>query len=172
MKQDFEFDFDQGYLYQRKLCSHTFSVQFWYDFKQSSSFVECNVSQGDQRGGLHMNWWTWIKFKKNTKTRISLSLLSQLFLNVFKICLYGGHFDSSVCPQKVFWQHFADSSKHLKNHLIAENLNEVKSSSLIKWFFKSLKELVKCCQKILCGHTDESKCPPYRHILKTVVKEV
>ena len=50
------------------------------------------------------------------------------------------------------------------------NLNEVKSSSLTKWFFKSLEELAKCCQKILCAHTDESKRPPHRHILKTVVK--
>ena len=29
-----------------------------------------------------------------------------------------------------------------------------------------------CCQKILCGHTDEPKCIVYRHILKTVVKVV
>ena len=40
----------------------------------------------------------------------------------------------------------------------------------IKWFFKSLEESAKCHQKILCGHTDESKCLAYRHILKTVVK--
>ena len=70
------------------------------------------------------------------------------------------------------WRYIIDSSKLLKNHLIAENLNEVKSSSFTKQFFKSLEELAKCCQKILCGHTDESKRPPYRHILKTVVKVV
>ena len=60
----------------------------------------------------------------------------------------------------------------MKNHLIAANLNEVKSSSLTKWFFKSLEELAKCHQKILCEHTDESKHLAYRHILKTVVKVV
>ena len=41
----------------------------------------------------------------------------------------------------------ANSSKLLKNHLIAGNLTEVKSSSLAKWFFKSLGELAKCHQK-------------------------
>ena len=34
----------------------------------------------DQRGWLSVNWWTWIKFSKNRKIRISLPLLSQLFL--------------------------------------------------------------------------------------------
>ena len=56
--------------------------------------------------------------------------------------------------------------------MIAANLNEVKSSSLTKWFFKSLEELAKCHQKILCGHTGEPKHLAYRHILKTVVKVV
>ena len=56
--------------------------------------------------------------------------------------------------------------------MIAANLNEVKLSSLTKWFFKSLEESAKCRQKILCGHTDESKHLAYRHILKTVVKVV
>ena len=42
--------------------------------------------------------------------------------------------------------------------------------SAIKWFFKSLEELAKHCQKSPCGQTDESKCLVYRHILKTVVK--
>ena len=36
--------------------------------------------------------------------------------------------------------------------------------------FKSLEELAKCHQKILWGHTCESKHVAYRHILKTVVK--
>ena len=36
----------------------------------------------------------------------------------------------------------------------------------------SLEESAKCHQKILCGHTDESKQLAYRHILKTVVKVV
>ena len=38
--------------------------------------------------------------------------------------------------------------------------------------FKSLEEAAKCRQKILCGHTDESKHLVYRYILKTVVKVV
>ena len=67
------------------------------------------------------------------------------FTTGFKICLYARHFDSSVCPHE--W-HFADSSKLLKNHLITENFNEVKSSSLKKLFFKSLEKSVKCHQKI------------------------
>ena len=36
--------------------------------------------RGDQHGGLHVNCWSWIKFRKNRKMRISLPLLSQLFL--------------------------------------------------------------------------------------------
>ena len=62
------------------------------------------------------------------------------------------------------------SSSLLKNHLIAENLNEVKSSSLQKLFFKSLEKSAKCRQKISCGQTDESKRLMYRHILKPVTK--
>ena len=57
-------------------------------------------------------------------------------------------------------------------HLIVENLNEVKSSSLTEWFFKSLEESAKCRQENLCGQTVESKPLAYRHILKTVVKVV
>ena len=92
------------------------------------------------------------------------------FTTGFKICLYARCFDSSVCPHKIFWWHFANSSKLLKNYLIAENLNEVKSSSLKKLFFKSLEKLAKSSQKIPCGQTDESKSLAYRHILKLVVK--
>ena len=92
------------------------------------------------------------------------------FTTGFKICLCARHFHSSVCPHELFWWHFANSSKLLKNHLITENLNEVKSSSLKKLFFKSLKKSAKCCQKIPCGQTDESKHLAYRHILKPVVK--
>ena len=36
--------------------------------------------RGDQRGGLHVILWTWIKITKNTKMRTSLTVLSQLFL--------------------------------------------------------------------------------------------
>ena len=64
----------------------------------------------------------------------------------------------------------ADSSQLLKNHLIAENLNAVKSSSLTKLFFKSLEDSAKCHQKISLGQTDELKWLTYRHIFKTVVK--
>ena len=71
---------------------------------------------------------------------------------------------------KFFDGTFANSSKLLKKHLITENLNEVKSSSLKKLFFKSLEKSAKCCQKIPCGQTDESKCLAHRHILKPVVK--
>ena len=123
---------------------------------------------GVQRGGLHVNCWTWISLRKTQKLNFS----STTFTTVFKICLYTRHFDSLVCPHNIFWWHFADSSILLKNHLIAANLNEVKSSSLTKWFFKSLEELAKCHQKILCGHTDEFKHLAYRHIVKTVVKVV
>ena len=56
--------------------------------------------------------------------------------------------------------------------MIAANLNEVKLSSLTEWFFKSLEELAKCHQKILCEHTDESKHLAHRHIFKIVVKVV
>ena len=82
---------------------------------------------------------------------------STTFTTVFKICLYVRHFDSSVCPHKIFWWHFADSSKLLKNHFVNElDLTSFKFSA-IKWFFKSLEELAKWHQKILHGHTDESK---------------
>ena len=87
--------------------------------------------RGDQRDRLHVNWWTWIKFKKNTKNWISLPIFSQ---TVFKICLYARHFDSSLSPHKIFRRHFINSSKLLKNHLITEFLNEVKSSSFFQKF--------------------------------------
>ena len=95
-----------------------------------------------------------------------MNFSSTTFTTIFKICLYARCFDSSVCPHNNFWWHFVDSPKLLKNHLITANLNEVKSSSLTKWFFKSLEESAKCDQKILCSHTDESKHLVYRHILK------
>ena len=57
---------------------------------------------------------------------------------------------------------------HLVNEL---DLTSFKFAA-IKWFFKSLEESPKWHQKILCGHTDESKHLAYRHILKTAVKVV
>ena len=117
---------------------------------------------GDQRGGLQVNW-------KNKKIWICLSLLSQLFLK--KACMLDVLFHQYV-QHKIFWCHFANSSKLLKNHFVNElDLTSFKFSAT-KWFFKSLEELAKCHQKIACGHTDESKCLAYRHILKTVVKVV
>ena len=104
-------------------------------------------------------------YEKHKNENLSYST----FTTGFKICLYARHFNSSVCPHEFFWRHFADSSKLLKNHLIAENLNEVKSSSLKKLFFKSLEKAAKCRQKIPCGQTDESKPLAYRHILKPIV---
>ena len=81
-------------------------------------------------------------------------------------------FDSSVCPHKIFSWHFANSSKLLENNFVNElDLTSFKFAA-IKWFFKSLEELAKCHQKILCGHTDESKHLAHKHILKTVVKVV
>ena len=63
---------------------------------------------------------------------ISPPLLSQLFLKyAYKVNV-------------LIHQHLTDSPKLLKNNLIAENLNEVKSSSLTKLFFKSLGESAKC----------------------------
>ena len=101
-----------------------------------------------------------------------LNFSSTTFTTVLKICLYARCFDSSVCPHKFFWQHFADSSKLLKNHFVNElDLTSFKFAA-IKWFFKSLEELAKYHQKILCRITDESKCLVYRHILKRVVKVV
>ena len=129
-------------------------------------FTNMQYSGVDQRSGLHVNWWS---LRKNTKR---LNFSSTTFTTVFKICLYTRCFDSSLCPHNIFWWHFADSSKLLKNNLITANLNEVKSSSLTKWFFKSLEESAKCRQKILCSHTDESKHLVHRHILKTVEKVV
>ena len=60
--------------------------------------------------------------------------------------------------------------KFIKKHLIAENLNEVKSSSLTILFFKSSENLAKCHQKMSLGQTDELKWLVYRHILKTFLK--
>ena len=100
----------------------------------------------------------------------NLNFSSSTFTTVFKICLWARCFDSSVCPHKIFWRHFADSSKLLKNHFVNElDLTSFKFA-VIKWFFKSLEKLAKCHQKILCGHSDESKYLAYIHILKTVVK--
>ena len=108
------------------------------------------------------------KLEKNK----NLNFSSTTFTTVFKICLYARHFDSSVCPHNIFWRYFSDSSKLLKNYFINElDLTSFKCAA-IKWFFKSLEELAKYHQKILCGYTNESKCLAYRHISKTVVKVV
>ena len=80
------------------------------------------------------------------------------------------HFDSSVCPHEIFWWHFADSSKLLKNHLIAENLNEVKSSALKKNVFQKFRKIDKVPSANSILQTDELKHLAYRHILKPVVK--
>ena len=105
------------------------------------------------------------------ETHKHLNFSSTTFSTVFKICLYARCFESSVCEHKIFWWHFANFSKLLKKHFVNElDLTSFKFAA-IKWFFKSL-ELAKCCQKKLCGHTDESKHLAYRHILKTVVKVV
>ena len=106
------------------------------------------------------------------KKHKNLNFSSTTFTTVFKIYLYARCFDLSVCPHKIFLQHFVDSSQLLKNHFVNElDLTAFKFAT-IKWFFKSLEESAKCHQKILCGHTDESKCLGYRHLLKTVMKVV
>ena len=64
----------------------------------------------------------------------------------------------------------ADAPKLLKNNIVNElDLTSFKFTA-IKWFFESFEESVKYRQKIACGQTDESKRPPCRHIIKTVVK--
>ena len=123
----------------------------------------CNFIHTIWTGGSM--WQIAGKLKKHK----NLNFFSTTFTTVFKICLYARCFDSSVCPHKIFWWHFADSSKLLKNHFVNElDLTSFKFAA-IKWFFKSLEESAKCCQKIFCGHNDESKCLAYKHILKTVV---
>ena len=42
----------------------------------------------------------------------------------------------------------------------------------IKMVFQKFRRIGKVPSKILCGHTDESKCLAYGHILKTVLKVV
>ena len=135
------------------MCSHCFAV-----------LLLIALCRGQGSSGK------WITGKLEKPKNLNFS--STTFITVFKICLYARCFDSSVCPNKILWWHFADSSKLLKNYFVNElDLTSFKFAA-IKWFFKSLGESAKCCQKILCGHTDESKCLAYRHILKTVVKVV
>ena len=79
--------------------------------------------------------------------------LTNTCATVFKICLSTRHFDSSVSLLGIFRLHLVNSSKFLKKHLIANDLNEVELSSMTKSFFKSLVR--KCRQNIPCGQTDE-----------------
>ena len=48
-----------------------------------------------------------------------------LNITIISKIAYASDFDSSVCPHRIFWWCFANSSKLLKNKLIAENLNQV-----------------------------------------------
>ena len=143
------------------LCcqAHRFGIQFYLNFQcplpgGSARWIACNLMNQNQ------------VYEKHKNENFSYST----FTTGFKICLYARHFDSSVCQHEIFGWHFADSSKLLKSYLIAENLNEVKSSSLKKQFFKSSEKSAKYRQKIPYGQTDESKHLAYRHILKPVVK--
>ena len=90
----------------------------------------------------------------------------------FKICLYARHFDTSHCPPDIFWLHFASSPKLWENNLSAENLNEVQSSFRHKLFSQSFEELAKCSQNMSGGQCDVSKRLVYRHILKSIVREL
>ena len=108
--------------------------QSWYLFLDLTSFYPLsNITHPWYQGGsarriacnlMNLNQ----VYEKHKNENFSYNT----FTTGFKICLYARHFDSSVCPHEIFWWHFANSSKLLKNHLIAENLNEVKSSSLKK----------------------------------------
>ena len=70
-----------------------------------------------------------------------------------------------MCCQKIPCGQTDESKCLAYRHLIAENLYEVKTSSLQKLFFKNLEESAKCHQEIPCGQTDESKCLAFRQIL-------
>ena len=132
----------------------------------ASLHPHCPFHQCRGAGGGGSAWQIACKLEKHTK----FNFFCTTFTTVFKICLYASSFDSSVCPHKIFWWHFANSSKLLK---IVNELDFTSFKfSAIKWFFKSLEESAKCHQKFLCGHTDESKCLAYRHFLKAVVKVV
>ena len=39
-------------------------------------------------------------------------------------------------------------------------------------FSQSFEDLAKCSQNMSCGQCDVSKCPAYRHILKSIVKKL
>ena len=58
--------------------------------------------------------------------------------------------------------------KTLKSYVLMKSISIL--IVLLASYFKSLGESAKCSQNFFCGHTDEWKRPPYRHILKTVVK--
>ena len=80
--------------------------------------------------------------------------------------LYARRFDSSVWPH-TFFTALCRYSKTFKKLFCQWTWFKFNAINL---FFKSLEELAKHQQKILCGQTHESKCLVYRHILERIVK--
>ena len=84
------------------------------------------ILRGDQRGGLHVNW-------KNTKTRVSLTLLSQLFL---KYAYTVGVFIHRYVQTK-FLMAFCRFSQTFEKPFCQWTWFKFPA---IKWFFKSVEE--------------------------------
>ena len=128
-------------------CNH------WSKFRET---------RGDEHGKLHLS-------RKNTKTSISRTLLSQLFLKY-------------ACTVDVMIHQYVHTKFSNSTLLILLNfLKTILSMNLIQLhsrflqsnvFSKVWKNRKSAIRRFCVEHTDESKRPPYRHILKTVVKVV
>ena len=99
--------------------------------------------------------------------RISLTELSQLVLKyaytldiLIHQFVHKKYLNDTLLIFLNFWKTIWSQKTWMK-------LNQVHWKKL---FFKSLEKLTKCCQKIPCGQTDESKHLVHRHILKPVAK--
>ena len=137
----------------RTIALECLSVEFNLVYNSicvSSAYLH---DQGDQHGGLHVMNLNQV-FEKTPKWEFFLQYIHNWFLKyayILHILI------NQFVNMKFFWWHFADSSKLLKNHLIAENLNEVHWKNCFQKFRKS----AKCHQKIPRGQTDGSKCLAY-----------
>ena len=74
---------------------------------------------------------------ENTYITISPKILLQLFLKY----AYTRHFDSSVWKYIIFWQHFANFPKRLKNNFVNELDSNLLQSNCFLKVSKNLKSI-------------------------------
>ena len=119
--------------------------------KRVQLYPVMHTFRGEEHSRSHVKWWTWLKFIQVPKKCSFWFFSFNTFTIDFKICLYARCWKQNV-PNQLEW-----SSIRLIWYIL---------------FSQSFEELAMVSQNVSCEQCDLSKRLVYRHILKSIVKEL